>query len=355
MKEKFNNRSWFSWPTAIKKRQPQALKLERKRLRTRIEYFCFEQYEYFRQWELLHIEAKKRDIKIFGDIPIYVSLDSADVWANQTIFDLDLDGTPNHVSGVPPDYFSETGQRWGNPLYLWQSKDPVIQAQIVDWWVQRFRGVFKQVDVARIDHFRAFESYWSIPADCETAVDGTWLKGPGIQFFEEVYKQLGPLDIVAEDLGIITDAVHQLRHDLNFPGMKVLQFGFDGNPNNDFLPHNFRTTNCVCYTGTHDNDTTMGWFLSDALDDNLRTTIKKVANRNLHDPHPIHDDLIFLAHASIAALSIIPLQDILGFGGDCRMNIPGVAHGNWRWRCAAEFLTDEVAEKTKHVTKLFGR
>lgn len=355
LKEKHNNQSWSNWPTAIRSRKTKNLQAERALLHERIEYFCFEQYMFFRQWKLLRQQATAKNIKIFGDIPIYVSLDSADVWANQKLFALDKDGQPLHVSGVPPDYFSETGQRWGNPLYLWQSTNPSIRKDLINWWVERFRGVFTQVDIARIDHFRAFESYWSIPATCETAVDGVWLKGPGIEFFNEIYDRLGPLEIVAEDLGIITEEVNKLRNDLNFPGMKVLQFAFDGNADNDFLPHNFKTSNCVCYTGTHDNDTTLGWFLSYALNDNLRSVVKQFANRHMHDQSPIQQDLIFLSHSSIAALSIIPLQDILGFGSDCRMNTPGVANGNWRWRCAPEFLTNGIAEKTNHICKLFGR
>lgn len=355
LKEKYSNQSWSNWPEAIRSRKPKSLDEERTLLKARIEYFCFEQYEFSRQWGLLRQQATAKDIKIFGDIPIYVSLDSADVWANQKLFSLDKTGHPLHVAGVPPDYFCTTGQRWGNPLYLWDSTDPKVRKSLINWWAERFRGVFTQVDIARIDHFRAFESYWAIPAACDTAVDGVWLKGPGIDFFNEIHNRLGPLEIVAEDLGIITEEVNTLRNDLNFPGMKVLQFAFDGNAHNDFLPHNFKTSNCVCYTGTHDNETSLGWYLSNALDDKLRTVVKRIANRRMHDESPIQEDLIFLSHASIAALSIIPLQDILGFGSDCRMNTPGVAHGNWRWRCAPEFLTNEIAENTNRLCKLFGR
>jgi 4-alpha-glucanotransferase len=211
------------------------------------------------------------------------------------------------------------------------------------------------VDMARIDHFRAFESYWSVPEESETAVDGEWLKGPGKKFFDKIFDKLGPLNIVAEDLGLITPEVETLRDELGFPGMKVLQFAFDGNPDNSFLPHNFTSPQCIVYTGTHDNDTTVGWFLSDRLDDGQRENVKLLANRDSGDQRAIHHDLIFLAQSSISKLSIFPLQDILGFGGDCKMNSPGIAEGNWRWRCGVEFLTPEVAEQLKRSTQRFNR
>ena len=209
--------------------------------------------------------------------------------------------------------------------------------------------------MARIDHFRGFESYWSIPEQCETAVDGEWLKGPGKNFFDQIAGRLGKLNIVAEDLGIITAEVEVLRDELGFPGMKILQFAFDGNPDNSFLPHNFTSSQCIVYTGTHDNDTTVGWFLSDRLNDKQRETIKLMANRDPHDGRGSHLDLIYLAQASISILCIFPLQDILGFGNDCKMNSPGVATGNWRWRCAGEFLTADVAEQLKASTRRFNR
>jgi 4-alpha-glucanotransferase len=211
------------------------------------------------------------------------------------------------------------------------------------------------VDITRIDHFRGFESYWAIPEENETATEGEWLKGPGADFFNKVFEKLGALNIVAEDLGIITPEVEILRDELGFPGMKVLQFAFDGNKDNSFLPCNFQSPHCVVYTGTHDNDTTVGWYLSDKIDDNIRVMVKNMANRSLHDQSAIHNDLMYLAQSSIAILCILPLQDVLGFGNDCKMNSPGVAQGNWRWRCAQEFLTREVTERMKATTSLFGR
>ena len=262
---------------------------------------------------------------------------------------------PTHVAGVPPDYFSKTGQRWGNPLYAWGSRDQAVRRQLLTWWTQRFSAVFSMCDMVRIDHFRGFESFWSIPAGEETAVNGRWLKGPGKSFFKKVFAELGILDIIAEDLGEITPEVVNLKNSLGLPGMKILQFAFDNNPENSFLPWNFTSSNCVVYTGTHDNDTTVGWYLSDKLDTASRQRIKKSANRNPDDSQGIHEDLLYLALSSTARLSIIPLQDILGFGGDCRMNTPGTKEGNWRWRCAPHFLTEEVAARLRQKTELFGR
>ncbi|MBU1986200.1 MAG: 4-alpha-glucanotransferase, partial [Proteobacteria bacterium] len=220
---------------------------------------------------------------------------------------------------------------------------------------ERFRTVFQMVDTARIDHFRAFEAYWSIPEEEKTAIEGEWLKGPGKLFFDKIFSALGPLDIIAEDLGIITPEVTVLRRTLGFPGMKVLQFAFDDNPHNPFLTHNFSSSNCVVYTGTHDNDTTVGWFLSDHLTPSQRWRIKKNANQEDDNPSTIHKDLIYLAMASIGRLTIFPLQDILGFGNDCRMNSPGTSKGNWTWRCAPRFLTESLSSWLRTETDLFGR
>jgi 4-alpha-glucanotransferase len=240
-------------------------------------------------------------------------------------------------------------------LYQWNTTSTAVRNRLNEWWAQRLDSIYQFVDIARIDHFRAFESYWAIPAENEDAINGKWLKGPGAAFFSTIFQNLGPIDIIAEDLGIITDEVYKLRDEFDFPGMKVLQFAFDGNPDNSFLPHNFTTPNCVVYTGTHDNDTSVGWFLSNKLDDEIRTTVKSMANREMHDHSPINQDMIYLALSSIAALSIIPLQDVLGFGNDCRMNTPGEPTGNWGWRCAPEFLDDETATFLKRVTKQFNR
>ena len=352
----YGGSGWQSWPEDLARRLPHALAALVADHRKTVDYVRFEQYQFDRQWRRLRRHAQARGVSLFGDLPIYVGGDSVDVWAHQAIFDLDpLTLQPTSVAGVPPDYFSKTGQRWGNPLYRWQERNPEVQKELYAWWEARLRHIFSLVDVTRIDHFRGFESYWAVPAECETAIKGQWLPGPGEPFFAAMTKRLGPLEIVAEDLGIITVEVEKLRDACGFPGMKVLQFAFDGNSDNPFLPCNYTTTNCLVYTGTHDNDTTVGWFLSDQMDDKLRAIIKRTANGSLHDFKPIHHDLIFLAHSSIARLAIIPLQDVLGFGNDCRMNVPGQATGNWRWRCAKEFLGEETATTLKTVTEMFGR
>jgi len=355
-RKKYHELEWSKWPSHIRDRDDSAMATLYENEFDTINYFRFEQFIFHAQWEKLRSHAQKNDIRLFGDLPIYVGYDSVDVWANRQLFTLDRQTMkPDPVAGVPPDYFSPTGQRWGNPLYNWHHGNATILENLFQWWKRRLQNVFSLVDIARIDHFRAFESYWAIPGNEPTAENGEWKKGPGKIFFERIFKELGQLDIIAEDLGIITPRVEKLRDDLDFPGMKVLQFAFDDNPDNSHLPHNYTTPNCVVYTGTHDNDTTVGWFLSNQLNENQRKTIKKTVNRDIHDNSPIHRDLIHLAQSSIAMLSIYPLQDILGFGSDCRMNVPGVAKGNWKWRCSREFLTEEVAQYLSETTQLFGR
>ena len=355
-KEHYENAPWNQWPERLARRSAEALTEHQEKLQKKITYYQFEQYIFQKQWDALHSEASKREIQLIGDVPIYTAFDSADVWANQEIFTIDQETLkPIYVSGVPPDYFSKTGQRWGNPLYRWNSPDAATQARLMQWWENRFSRMFQLVDIIRIDHFRGFESYWSIPEESETAVDGKWLKGPGKNFFAALERKLGTLPIIAEDLGIITQEVETLRDDLGFPGMKVLQFAFDGNPDNTFLPHNFTTSHCIVYTGTHDNDTTVGWFLDDQLSDVNRDFIKRICNHHLLDQIRIHEDLIFLAYSSISKLAVIPLQDILGFGNDCRMNTPGVAQGNWKWRCAPEYLSHELARHVSNQTEIFSR
>jgi 4-alpha-glucanotransferase len=356
LKKHFHGQGWGEWPLEIATREPDTLSELRVKHHDRMEYFAFEQYEFFRQWQILRAKAKNENIRLIGDIPIYVGWDSVDVWANQEIFTLDPGSlNPTHVAGVPPDYFSKTGQRWGNPLYRWQSEDEEIQKRLTDWWTARFRAVFEMVDIARIDHFRGFEAYWSIPEKEETAINGKWVKGPGKAFFNTIIAALGPLDIIAEDLGVITPEVSELRDSLGFPGMKVLQFAFDDNPDNPFLPHNYSRPECVVYSGTHDNDTTVGWFLSDYLSPAQRLHIKKMTNQNDDNHSSIHQDLIYLAMASIGRLTIFPLQDILGFGNDCRMNSPGTRTGNWTWRCAPRFFTEALSSWLHDMTILFGR
>ncbi|MFH0784787.1 MAG: 4-alpha-glucanotransferase [Pseudomonadota bacterium] len=356
LKERYHNAGWFDWPKEFATHNQPFLQAFLEDNIEKVNYFRFEQFEFFRQWHLLRQYAAKRNISLIGDLPIYVSYDSVDVWANQSIFSLDRNTLkPTKVSGVPPDYFSETGQRWGNPLYDWHNCDKNIRNDLFDWWSARLAHLFDLVDITRIDHFRGFESFWAIPDENETAIEGEWLKGPGAGFFTKLTEKLGILNIVAEDLGIITPEVELLRDELGFPGMKVLQFAFDGNKDNNFLPYNYRSSHCIVYTGTHDNDTTVGWYLSDKIDDECRATIKKLANRSLHDQNGINKDLMYLAQSSIAILCIFPLQDVLGFGNDCKMNSPGIPKGNWTWRCAGEFLNPGVAEQMRTSTSLFGR
>lgn len=356
LKEIFHQKGWFDWPQKIACRDLKSLNEITSQYSDRIDYFAFEQFIFYSQWEMLKKKAHARNIQLIGDIPIYVGWDSVDVWANQNIFALSSkDHSPTEVAGVPPDYFSKTGQRWGNPLYRWNSPSKQVKKQLYTWWTERFRSMFSMVDIARVDHFRGFESYWSIPAKHKTAIKGKWIKGPGIHLFKEIYKTLGPLQIIAEDLGEITPEVIALRDALEFPGMKILQFAFDGNKENSFLPYNFDSPNSVIYTGTHDNDTTVGWFLSDHLSESKRKTLQAFCNHSPHDNSEIHKDLIHLALSSISRQAIFPLQDILGFGNDCKMNSPGTKQGNWAWRCAPHFLTKDISSWLRSQCELFGR
>lgn len=356
LKKKYAGQSWYMWDSSLRDREISALQTIINCHKEEIDYYSFEQFIFFQQWRTLRSYSRGNNIELFGDIPIYVSLDSADVWANQEIFQLHpRSKKPRNVAGVPPDYFSDTGQKWGNPLYSWDNDSSDIQSKLIQWWTSRFRSVYELVDIARIDHFRAFESYFAIPAEHKTAVNGEWVKGPGKPFFDSIFEKLGPINIVAEDLGEITPEVYALRDELDFPGMKVLQFAFDGNKKNTFLPWNFENSNCYVYTGTHDNDTTVGWYLDTRLNDHDRERIKTSANGQLHDNSAIHEDLIYLAMSSIASTCIFPLQDILGFGSDCRMNTPGQPDGNWSWRCSSEFLTNDKAGWLASLTEKFNR
>jgi len=342
---------WYQWAKPLMRREASALARIRALQAETIEYYQFEQFVFFRQWRQLREYANKQGISLIGDLPIYVSHDSADVWANQGCFLLDKKtSAPTHVAGVPPDYFSKTGQRWGNPLYRWKIGRGKNKA-LYDWWRQRFRQLSQLVDSVRIDHFRAFESYWQVPAAEKTAINGKWIKGPGKQFFADMADQIADLPIIAEDLGVITPEVIALRDGLGFPGMKILQFAFDSDEKNLYLPHNFASPHCVVFTGTHDNNTTVGWYLEDASKEG-QARVRRYANSSASE---IHWDLIRLALSSIAKTAIIPMQDLLGFGGDCRMNMPGSVQGNWQWRCAARFMTREVADRLRDETEFYGR
>jgi len=356
LKEEYDQKGWFDWPKELACRNHAALDRKENIHASQMNYYAFEQFTFFSQWHALKKKSNKKKIQLIGDIPIYVGWDSVDVWANQSIFELNgQTHEPVNIAGVPPDYFSKTGQRWGNPLYRWKSTDKRIVAKLYSWWTERIRTLFTLVDIARIDHFRGFEAYWSIPSTHKTAINGKWVKGPGIHFFQEIFRKLGSLQIIAEDLGEITPEVTELRDALGFPGMKVLQFAFDGNIQNSFLPFNFTNPNSVIYTGTHDNDTTVGWYLSDKLTVEKRKKLLQYCNRRPDDDSEIHRDLIHLALSSISRYAIFPLQDILGFGNDCKMNSPGSKEGNWTWRCAPRFLTDDISNWLYKQCELYGR
>ncbi len=355
LKKRYRQRPWYAWPKEIRLRKNQATLQAKAELADEINYHTFVQYLFFTQWDALHRYARKQGIRIVGDLPIYVALDSVDVWVHQEIFELQAtNGRPKSVAGVPPDYFSSTGQLWGNPLYRWHARSTTVKKHLYDWWQHRLEAAFTMADVIRIDHFRGFSSYWSVPAHEKTAIHGKWKQGPGISFFREMENRLGSMEIIAEDLGIITPEVEQLRDELGYPGMKILLFAFDGNANNSYLPQNY-SHNCVVYTGTHDNDTAVGWYLSPTTTAEMRRRAKRQANQKNDDAASFHRDLIYLAHSSVADVAIIPMQDILGFGNDCRMNTPGTIKGNWRWRCADRFITDELAEWLRDVTVFFNR
>ncbi|NTV13781.1 MAG: 4-alpha-glucanotransferase [Desulfobulbaceae bacterium] len=353
LRERQGGQPWCSWPRELAGRDPGAMVVAREQLADRIGYHCFLQFQFFRQWQRLRQYAQDRKVQFVGDLPIYVGHDSADVWAHPEFFCLRSDDfQPSQVAGVPPDYFSATGQRWGNPVYRWESAPGVVNRPLYDWWAMRLGALFAMTDLCRIDHFRGFEAYWAIAVEEETAVHGRWLKGPGAPFFAAMRAALGEMPFIAEDLGVITPAVDELRRGLGLPGMKVLQFAFDGDEKNLYLPHNFSSTNCVVYTGTHDNNTTLGWYLDAATDDKVRSQLHRYLNC---DGKAISHDLVRCALASVARVAITPLQDILGFGGDCRLNTPGTSQGNWRWRCAPRFLTAETAKWLRDETLFYNR
>ncbi len=338
-------KAWYQWPRAVCDRQPAALARERKRMAHQIEQVRFEQFLFYRQWKQLRGYANERGVLLFGDIPIFVAHDSADVWAHREWFSVDAHGKSQVVAGVPPDYFSATGQRWGNPHYRWDA----LQQDGYRWWVERIRSQMEMFDLVRVDHFRGFEAYWEIDAQAETAVDGRWVKGPGHSFFEALKAELGDLPLVAEDLGVITPEVTALRERFGLPGMKILQFAFDGSSDNPYLPHNHETLSVV-YTGTHDNDTTLGWYQALPEDQQWR-----VQHYLAGSSEPMPWLLIRTALASVARLAVIPMQDLLGLDGSHRMNVPGVAEGNWRWRFSWDQVHEEHRARLRDWVRLYGR
>jgi 4-alpha-glucanotransferase len=322
-----------------------------------VRFHKFVQFEFFRQWSNLKRYCNERGILILGDLPIFVALDSADVWSNPELFDLDEKGNPRVVAGVPPDYFSKTGQLWGNPLYRWD----VMEGNGYQWWTERVRRVLERFDLVRIDHFRGFEKYFAIPAGAPNAVHGTWIEGPGDRFFRALSEAIGRLPFIAEDLGLITEEVLALRDRWGFPGMRILQFAFaNESPSDSFKPYNF-IRNCVVYTGTHDNDTTLGWFRGTSAGEQARSEAEKQAEREFvlqyvdSDGSEIHWDLIRAAVASVADTAIFPLQDVLGLGSEARMNLPSRAEGNWGWRFLPEQLEPELSRRLRQLNRTYGR
>ncbi len=345
LKDSYGGKPWVEWNEPEALRQPKALEAARKRLAREIDESRFRQWLFHRQWYELKAYAAARNIRFIGDIPIFVAHDSSDVWANRDRFYLDAKGKPMVVAGVPPDYFSATGQRWGNPLYRWD----VMKKQNYSWWISRFRACLSLVDIVRIDHFRGFDAYWEIPAEEETAIHGQWVDGPGADFFKVIQEEFGDLPIIAEDLGVITPTVEKLRDDFGLPGMKVLQFAW-AEPSNPFLPHNY-TPNSVVYSGTHDNNTTVGWWNAE-VDDGTRSFISQYLDREVTEPNWT---LISVGMRSVGHTFVAPMQDILGYGSEGRMNTPGVQSGNWTWRFTADRLEDSARDRLAHLTWLYRR
>lgn len=349
--------AWTRWPAEIAARQPEALQAWKARLAHEIEANRYLQFEFFAQWQELRAYAGKRGIRVIGDIPIYVAHDSADVWANRELFCLDDAGLPTKMSGVPPDYFSATGQLWGNPIYNW----PLLRKAGYQWWIERFRAALRLYDIMRIDHFRGFEAYWEIPAGEATATRGEWIKGPGADFFSALQAELGELSVIAENLGVITPEVEGLRRQFSLPGMAILQFAFGNDPQGpSFRPHNY-ARDLVAYTGTHDNDTVVGWWNSTGAGDSIRTP-EDVAKEHRFarsylgfTDEPVHWVLIRALLASVADTAIIPLQDILGLGSAARMNLPATLGGNWRWRVRPGAMTSEIAARLREMNTVYDR
>ena len=345
LKEAHGGRSWLDWPAALTRREPAALRSARKELAGAIGRHRFGQFLFFRQWRRLREYAHGRGVRLIGDLPIFVAGDSADVWANPELFLLDQRRRPAVVAGVPPDYFSATGQLWGNPLYDWKALKKAGYA----WWAARVRAALEEVDLVRLDHFRGFEAYWEVPAGQPTAEKGRWVKGPADDLFKALRADLGHLPLIAEDLGLITPEVEALRTRLQLPGMRILQFGFGGAFEERFLPHNFER-NTVVYTGTHDNDTTLGWYQN--LTRKERRFLKDYVPRAGKEPSW---DLLRVAWASVANYAMAPLQDVLGLGTEARMNLPGRPSGNWAWRFTAGMLTEDLLERLAHLTEVYAR
>lgn len=357
VKEAHEGAPWNRWEKAVAERQPHAMKGLRQKFARPARSRKLWQHLFFKQWAALRRYCHDKAVRIMGDVPIFVAYDSADVWAHPALFRLAADGSPAFIAGVPPDYFSATGQCWGNPLYRWE----VIARSGYRWWIERLRTTLSLVDLVRLDHFRGFEAYWEVPGTATTAVKGRWVKGPGAALFEALGKALGELPIVAENLGVITPEVEGLRERFGFPGMAILQFAFGTDPQGSgFRPHNY-TRDLVVYTGTHDNDTTVGWWTSGGEGDSTRTIEEIRKERALAleyldaEGREIQWAFIRAVIASAADTAIVPLQDVLGLGSEARMNLPGRPSGNWRWRSTPDALTESIRERLRELTVLYGR
>lgn len=347
---------WYEWPVDLKFRKKDALDAIGEKLYKEIQAEKFYQFLFFRQWGAVKEYANRNGVKVIGDIPIFVALDSADVWCNQTKFKLNSDGSARVVAGVPPDYFSATGQLWGNPIYDWDA----MSRDGYSWWIARVFATLQNVDVARIDHFRGFVASWEVPGADKTAENGCWVDVPGKELFHALKVALGDLSIIAEDLGDITPDVLELRDGFGYPGMRILQFAFGGDAKNHDLPHNY-ITNCVAYTGTHDNDTTVGWFLSQSSGESSRDAshISREHDYCLKylgsDGEAIHWDFVRAVWASVANTAIAPMPDLLGLGSESRMNLPASESGNWQWRMDKDAITDEITERLMSLTETYDR
>jgi 4-alpha-glucanotransferase len=349
LKAHFKGRVWSEWPQDIRDRQSKALKSARKELEEKVNREKFLQYVFSNQWSSLRNYCNGKGIQIIGDIPIYVEHDSVDVWMHPEIFKLGDEKKPYAVAGVPPDYFSETGQLWGNPVYRWD----VLKEKGYSWWVQRMERNLKLCDILRIDHFRGLVAYWEVRATEKTAINGKWVEAPAMDFLNHLARRFPPLPIIAEDLGLITPDVREIMHHFDLPGMKVLLFAFgDDLPTNPYIPHNL-PKNCVAYTGTHDNNTIRGWFEGDEAPED-RKRLLRYLGRNV-PIEELHWELIRLLMMSVANTVIFPMQDILGLGEEARMNRPATVEGNWEWRLVPDLLTRDVGQKLLEMTELYGR
>jgi 4-alpha-glucanotransferase len=356
LRDAHGGKPWYEWEHELVARHPEACARWREQVAEDIRFHEFVQYAFEAQWQDLRAACKGRGIRLIGDVPIFVAHDSADVWAHPDLYYLDEHGMPLFMAGVPPDFFSEDGQLWGNPLYRWEAhaKDDF------EWWRLRIQALLERVDIIRIDHFRGFEAYWAVPAGSKTAATGRWTPGPGRAFFHAVRKEMGSVPLIAEDLGVITPEVEALRDEFDMPGMRILQFGFDADPTLEkYLPHRY-INNCIAYTGTHDNDTTYGWFHANEVTttqpreevEAARAFVRRYANT---DGREIHWAMIRILFASAADTAMVPMQDILGLGSRARMNFPGKPQGNWTWRYRAEQLDRKVEDRLADMTALYGR